>query len=187
MRIKLNLLSNFKKTRLKQMTQFLFLKNILEITIIASSLLAIAMLIGWLVMEDQYIQTAQSTNLVSKQYSVYNQEIKKINKSIKDINSAGAEYFAISPIIMEFAQNLPKDIKINSLDIDRRTQTLIITGTAKTREALIDYQEKLKIVSWIDGVVTPISQLFQKENVNFEFKMKLKGFPEIKNTESQNK
>ena len=70
---------------------------------------------------------------------------------------------------------LPNDIKINSLKIDRPAQTLTIAGTALTRSALLNYQEKLNGASWITQVETPASQLFQKDNINFEFRAKLKS------------
>ena len=58
--------------------------------------------------------------------------------------------------------------------MDYRVQTLVITGTALTRSALLRYQDTLNGISWITQVETPASQLFQKENINFEFRAKLK-------------
>ena len=58
--------------------------------------------------------------------------------------------------------------------MDRRTQTLVLSGTALTRSALLHYQDVLNGISWITQVETPASQLFQKDNINFEFRAKLK-------------
>ncbi len=151
----------------------------LEITLLVTSFLSIVLLWSWFFIQNQYNDLTQSALLINSKYSNYNQEIKKINTTIKQLNSANKNYVPLTPKILELLKKLPDNIKINSLSINRQTNTLTIAGNAKTREALIVYQTLLKDYSWLESIQTPTSQLFQKENVNFEIKAITKNLPNL--------
>ena len=121
---------------------------------------------------------------VNRDFTHYNQEIKQINTTFKQVALAAQEYVPLTPKILDIAQTLPPDIKLNTLTIDRTTNTLILSGTAKTRTALLSYDEQLATISWISSVSAPRSQLLQKENINFEIRASLKNFPALRNLTS---
>ena len=174
--IKLNLLSPNKKKRAQQLVCFMFSKYILEIAIFMCSLIATSLIWSWLILQNGYSEIAASSALVNREYTSHNMDIRKINKISRNINEASRAYMAVTPKLLEIIEKLPGDIKLNSLHIDRREQTLSISGVAKTRTDLLDYQKKLSEVSWINKVEAPNSKLFQKENISFQFKTKLKDF-----------
>ena len=93
----LNLLSPSKKDRLEKLIKFIFIKNILETALIIFALLATALLWSWLLLVDRYDSLSQTSLLVNRTYSAYNQEIRQINRLIKDVNSASASYVTLSP------------------------------------------------------------------------------------------
>lgn len=171
---KINLLSTEKKRRLEQLVKFIFLKELVEIILLISAFLSIVLLLSQSMLQREFNDLSQSATLVSREFSHYNQEIRKINSAIKDFNSASKNYSPLTPKILEFVQKTPTDIKISSLHIDQTAGTIIIAGTAKTRTSLLNYQDSLKKYSWILGVQTPVSQLFQKENVNFQINAQIK-------------
>ncbi len=175
MNIDLNLLPVVKKNRLEYIVNFLLTKDILELVILICSLLTAALIWSWNFMENDFIALAESANAVNREYYTYNQDVKNINDLIKDINLANQNFAPIAPKIKELINSLPNDVKINSIQLGRQGQTLVINGTALTRSALLNYQQILNGISWITQVETPASQLFQKENINFEFKAKLKN------------
>ena len=124
----------------------------LEITLLVISFLSIILLWGWFFIQNQYNDLTQSALLINSKYSNYNQEIKKINTVIKQFDSANKNFSPLTPKILELVEQLPSDIKINSLSINRQTNTLSIAGEAKTRAALLDYQTLLKNTPLISEV-----------------------------------
>lgn len=179
MNIDLNLLPVAKKNRLDYIINFLLIKGILELVILVGSILAATLIWSWIFLGNDFANLAASAAAVNREYYTYNQDVKNINNLVRNINLANQNFVPIAPKLKELIKSLPNDIKINSLHIDRHAQTLVITGTALTRSALLRYQDVLNEISWITRVETPASQLFQKENINFEFKAKLKN-PSLK-------
>ncbi len=176
MNINFNLLPVAKKNRLEYITNFLLVKDILQLIILIGSILAATLIWSWIFLESDFADLTQSAASINREYFTYNQDVKNINNLTKDINFSNQNFIPITPKLTELINSLPNDIKINSLQIDRSAQTIIISGMALTRSALLLYQETVNKVSWIDQIETPVSQLFQKENINFEFKGKLENF-----------
>lgn len=187
MNIHLNLLPVVKKNRLEYLINFLLTKDILELVIIIASVLAATLIWSWIFLENDFANLAASATAVNREYYTYNQDVKKINDLVRNINLANQNFIPITPRAKELINSLPNDIKINSIQVDRRAQTLIITGTALTRSALLHYQDVLNGISWITQVETPASQLFQKNNINFEFRAKLKNLALKNNADDSNK
>ncbi|TSC84365.1 MAG: Uncharacterized protein G01um101413_660 [Parcubacteria group bacterium Gr01-1014_13] len=175
MNIDLNLLPVMKKNRLEYVVNFLLIKDILELIIFIGSILATTLIWGWIFLEKDFAILAESAAAINREYYTYNQDVKNINNLIRSINLANQNFAPVTPKLKELINSLPYDIKINSLSINRPAQTLTINGTAITRSALLRYQDVLNQITWISKVETPASQLFQKENVNFEFKAQLKN------------
>lgn len=174
MNINLNLLPNSKKIRLDTTMNFLFIKHILELFLLVVAAMTAVLVWGWLFLENDFENLAKTAALINREYYTYNQDAKNINDLVKNVNLSSKGFSPIGPRLKDISATLPNDVKISSLQIDIQTQSIIINGTALSREALLHYQEILNGITWITDVETPVSQLFQKENVNFEFKAKLK-------------
>lgn len=179
-RLDINLLPPEKMGRLKFLIKFIFSKEILELIIFFCSIIAITLVWSWLVLQQSLTDIASASALVNKDYSTYNKDIKTINTLIRDISKASSEYQAINPKLIELINNLPTNIKLTSLALDRQTQILELQGVASTREELLNYQITLKKISWLEEVNTPVSKLFQKTDVTFEFKTKIKDLVPVK-------
>lgn len=175
MDISFNLLPAAKKNRLEYIINFLLTKDILELIIIIGSILTIALIWSWLFLEINFANLAASSAAVNREYYIYNQDIKTINNLTRSINLANKNFAPITPKIKDLISATPNDVKFGFVQVDRRAETLTISGTALTRSALIRFQDVLNGISWITRVETPASQLFQKENINFEFKAQLKN------------
>ncbi|MFA5770921.1 MAG: hypothetical protein WC894_05510 [Patescibacteria group bacterium] len=176
---RINLLPPSKKELLNKLVKFIFFKEIIEIILLVVAFLSVILLWSWFALQTQFNDLSQSAMLVTREYSHYNQEIRKLNILVKQFNTANKSYTPLTPKILELIGKLPNNIKINSLSINRKTNIITISGIAKTREILLAYQASLKDYSWINSVQTPTSQLFQKENVNFEIKANLKDLPDL--------
>jgi len=172
--LKLNLLSPQKRTGVTNLVSFLFTKEILEFVIFTCALLATIHLAGWLMLTSTLNDLTASTLLVNREVPGHSQEIKRINKIIKNFNDSANGYLPLSPRLLEIIRTLPSDIKINSLSINRVDQSFLLSGVAATRDSLLRYQKIIQSIPWIEGTANPASLLFQKENVSFDIKARLK-------------
>lgn len=175
----LNLLAVEKKSKLEQLIKFLFTKNILEIILLFFALLAIVHVWAWVLVIDQFGSLSESANSVNQDRFTYNPTIKEINSRIKDIAMASRGYIKLSPKLVELADLVPGTIKIAAISIDRRQNTFIISGTAKHREALLEFQNTLQNIPWLEKGTAPLSQFFTPTEISFEIKTKLKNFPTL--------
>ncbi len=180
MQSRLNLLSPYKKQRLTQLVHFLFIKELLELTILAASLMAIVHLTGWYLLTQHLDILAQSTTIVSRDFSRPHQTVVKMNSLIKALQRAGDGFAPLSPYLVELSMTLPADIRLTMINFDRSEQRLTIAGLAKTRAALLSFQAALHQLSWLGTVSTPTSQLLQKDNIPFEIKAQLQPAPAVK-------
>ena len=175
--LNLNLLSPTKKKSNEYIVHFLFLKGILEISIFIITILAIALILSWKVLQEDFDYLSASAILVNKGSSTYNQEIRKINKINRNLVISGKNFQTILPRFLEIANLLPASVKLTTLQLNLLDNKLLISGTALTRDDLLSLQDNLKQITLIKTFTIPPAQLFEKKNVNFELHIELKNSP----------
>lgn len=180
MKLRLNLASPEKKRNLTVLIRYLFVKEMLEVIIFTLSLLAMMYIFAWFIVSDAMTDAVTSSLLVNRDAPPLNRDIQSLNHLTKNFVSSAESFSSLTPKVLELATILPDDIKLIGLDLDRRSNSITISGTAATRSALLNFQEVIGKVTWIKGVTAPNSQLFQKENINFEIHGKLIGLPALK-------
>lgn len=180
MSLRLNLLSPDKKKHFDSVTKYLFIRELLEITIFTLALLAMMYLFAWWVIAGAMRDAVGSSLLLNRQAPPVNQDILNLNRQTKNIVLSGNDFALLSPKIFELAEVLPPDIKLVGIQIDRNNNTVSLSGRAATRDALLNFQKVIEKIAWIKGITTPTSQLIQKENIDFEIRGKLAGLPPLK-------
>lgn len=178
--LRINLLSPEKKTNFKNVMRFLFIKEMLEFTVLTVTLLAMMYLFAWWVITQAMADVVASSLLINRETPPINHDIQDLNRLTRNVILSSQDYAQISPLLFELANNLPSDIKLIAIDFDRQRNTVTLSGTAATRDSLLNFQKIVSETSWISGVSAPTSQLFQKENISFEMRGSLKGLPNLK-------
>ena len=123
-----------------------------------------------MILQNEYNNMAGSASLVNREQSNYNTEIRQANYLIRQINDSAAKYQPYSKKMKEIINSLPLDIKLHSMTIDAKNKKFLLSGTAKYRDSMLKYGEILKQTLWLKNITAPVSQLFEKENINFEIK-----------------
>ncbi len=175
MDIKINLLSPNKQKHLERMVKFIFSKYILEIVIFFAAIIASFMIWSWIILQEGFAQLAATSATVNKEYLSQNKDIRDINFKIKNIQKSSQSYNPLTPYLRDVMNNLPANIKLVSFYINITNKEVILQGVAKTRQDLLNYQTELLKIGWLSAVSTPVSKLFQKENISFEFKTGIKN------------
>jgi hypothetical protein len=176
----LNLISPQKKSGLNRLIKFLFTKDILEMVVFVSAIIAIALLWSWLILTEEFTGLSESAVLVNRSYTSYNQEVRAANKTINNLYDSSEGFVPIVPRLLELIKIMPPNVRLAALNLDRRQNELVFSGTAQTRDALINFQNIVKTIPWLEKITCPPSQLFQKEDINFEIKAELKNWPPLR-------
>lgn len=178
--LRINLLSPDKRHSFKSLMKFLFVKEMLEFAILTASMLAMMYLFAWWVLAQAMSDVVSSSLLVNREAPPINKDIQELNRQTKNINLSSQDFYPLSHLIFELSNVLPSDIKLVGVEFDRQKNSVTISGTAATRDALLNFQKVVSDLKWIVAVTAPTSQLFQKENITFEIKGSLQGVPIIR-------
>lgn len=166
----INLLPDDKKKRLHTLVKFIFAKDLLEIMLLFYALLATVFIWSWLTLINEYSNTAESTTLVSREGSKRSREVRETNGVLRQFNRSAENYAAITPKLNDIITVLPPDIELNTVVFNRGQNSFTISGTARTRMALLNYETVVKQLPWLQDITSPIAQLFERENISFEMK-----------------
>ncbi len=89
-------------------------------------------------------------------------EINLRNQQIIKINSESLNWY---DILQDIAKEIPADIKITQLKIDKNS--LKITGFSKTRQDYISFENVIKNKPYLENVKTPVSNLVSANDFFF--------------------
>lgn len=175
----LNLLPPPKRKSVAAMLKFLFIKGMLEMIILVGAIVATILLWSWLVLLEEYNNLSVSAVQISRGSSSRNQEIRQLNKSIFDLERSGAGFTIVSIKITDIANILPPNVTLRTFNLNRRANQIELWGTADSRPSLLAFEDSLRKISWVEEIQAPASRLLQKENINFELRIKVKGWPAL--------
>lgn len=171
---RLNLLSPEKKKHLKRMTNFQFAKSLLELMLIFLSCSGIALLGGQWVLQEHFNEITGHIVSVTNKYAEKNLEIKNINITLARTEKIQKDYTLWTIKIIDIAKQIPEEIALSSLNFNSETDTIYISGIAKTRDNLLTLKNNLETLGWMEKVAIPPDQLTEKENIQFSISPSLK-------------
>ncbi|MCA9364595.1 MAG: hypothetical protein KC736_01750 [Candidatus Moranbacteria bacterium] len=109
----------------------------------------------------------QLTRQGYKEVVKYEDIFREMNKDIVEIEKIRARHVEWSPLIQRISQNIvQKNLTIDQLIT--KDATVMLSGTANTRQELLEFEEQIKNDECIDAVDVPLSNLVVKENVPFQ-------------------
>jgi Tfp pilus assembly protein PilN len=174
MNFTLNLISPKTKRELIIKQFYQIIKTFLIIVFLFSVLIAMLLLCAEFILQTNLIKTINERIFVLKNnHQNPNQKIKIINQGFGEINNIQKKFISWSKILIYFNQVIPQDIKIYSFKNINDSIEIQIIAIAKTREALLKFQENLKNYPAFSQVEFPFLNLISKKDINFQLKVKL--------------
>ncbi len=174
--ISLNLISPYQKKEIRLNRFYYLLKNNLGLIVIILILSSIVLLMARNILQENFNNVITDTSLIRQQIRGSNQKIMGINQKLTGVTNIQNQFVPWSNILIYLTKNIPPNIRINfliiqpSLGKETEQWTIIIKGLAKSRDDFLYFQEQLKKSQLFEKVELPISNLTQKENIEFEFK-----------------
>ncbi|MCX6779338.1 MAG: hypothetical protein NTU97_03850, partial [Candidatus Magasanikbacteria bacterium] len=164
----LNLLPPEKRKILYNVYLLYFLKVVAELLLLYSALVAFFLIWARVVLDDNLKQFQTKTTLIEAESKGINEQLVKINETLRQANVANSAYIDLSKKLVEIYNYKTTGITLSGLDIEKQTEKFTVQGKALTRQNLLDYQKKLEASGLVKDLNIPISMLTAKENIDFE-------------------
>lgn len=181
MTITLNLIPPQQKKKLKLFQVYIYLKNIIFITLIGAILIAIILSLAKIILQNNFNKTINQTYLTVGINKFYNFEIKEFNQELKQVAEIQKQYIPYLNFILSFTDLVPQEVTFQKLNLNDKS-ILQIKGLADTRDDLLNFKNNLEKSNLFDNFTIPLENLLEKENVEFELNLKL-FLEQIKNSD----
>lgn len=169
----LNLIPEGDKKELRLFSFYVMLKNIIFVFLIGGSIIASGLLITRLYFQIKFNKLLDENYISSSVSRFSSNEIKKFNKQLNVIEEIQKDYLSWSTALYNFQKIVSDDIIINYFDLNKKNLEVKIRGAAATREGLVNFQNLINSSGYFQGFEVPLETLFEKENINFNFLLKL--------------
>lgn len=177
MEIKLNLLSEAKKTEIlkKKRFQLIVLHECIYISMI--------IIYGMILVSLYYVHTLQIKNQkVVNELSLEGEKVKEIteaqqefirtNKDLDSLLRLQQEHTIWSEMLVQMQKALPDGVYVEKIATNERKISL--NGRAKTRDILLKFQDNLNNTECFENAKVPLADLFTQENVSFQLDFEIK-------------
>lgn len=163
-----NLLPPRKKQLLKKLIRLQFIKSILEILLILTSLITMVFLGAQTILEEHFASLTTNIVSVNNEHTPEIRDIIHINQILHNTNIIQKQFNTWSDTVYNLMSHISNnDIIISRLSLNKSTHTFEITGIARTRDAFLSFQKTLEDSPYIKDVQVPINSLTQPENIAF--------------------
>ncbi len=179
--ITLNLIPDKQKTILKNGRNFTVFREVVMLVFLFASIMAMMLWLSRYYLELELSDIAQrnSANIMSNEYA--GGRIVKINSQINSTEAVTNNYLPIRPTLQAVIDIVPEKIALKSLSYSRVQSAMQLSGTAKSRNDLLDFKAALQSAPWIVSVELPMSDLVEKENNEFDISLTVDAakFPKL--------
>lgn len=178
--IRLNLISPDYKKMIKVKRILSDIQNLFLYIVLVVIAAAIILIVARQILEDNFLQIVGQTSLISRSPAENKINIE-INKKIELAQKTQEDYIAWSRFIINFSKLVPDNVLISSLIVnpnENRTEWQInLSGIAANRDDFLTFKENLLEAKELFNekeINIPITNLFQKENIQFNINIKIK-------------
>lgn len=133
--------------------------------------------------KDEVLRRLRSTEEVLTKRDLKNTEakIESVNKMIGEYEKNELRRRALSPILIKIAEAGAAEkasVRLKSLKLEQKEKgqdfIIVLNGQAPTREAFLDYLERLRLFPEARAVISPVTNLLKETDVIFSLDFKLK-------------
>lgn len=123
--------------------------------------------------QDELDFIVKNTNKDSEEYE---KEVIEINTNTQYISEVQSDYTYWSKLYYSIGQTINKDLRFNSISIDKEASKVSINGHAATRQSLLDFKDQIEKNIYLSDIVFPIKTLFEKEDIDFSINATISSY-----------
>ena len=165
----LNLISANQKTRIEKERLFLVSHNIIGIILITISIASIMLIIARFILIEHFNKIRNDNSLVNVEHMVLQSNIDRLNNQVEDVAKVQESFLKWSLFLADFSAIADSSTVLNFAHFSREAGTFRITGTADSRESLLFFEQGLKDIKSLNLTDAPLSNLLERENIDFRF------------------
>lgn len=166
--IALNLLSPEQKAALRARVIYAMIERLM-IAFVSSMLIASIMLLLVKIELTKNLDQVETRQILSAEYVTVNSNIRQLNQQIGRIETLQKMAISPSALLRDIATRTPPGVRVTGMDFDIKSQSMRLNGVAKERGALLQYEAAVRESPFVKTLQSPISNLFQKADINFQF------------------
>jgi hypothetical protein len=170
MEIYLNLLSPDKKQSLKTAFAMSYVQSLtfyvaVVIVFIAGTLFSLQIILQGVVSE-----MAESSTASFEEYETMTKQMREINDFVGRTGGIHDRYVDWSAVLDTLGHTAPAGIRFGGITVSS-DNTIRVEGTAMLREDVLTMKQRLEDLPQFTDISSPLSNILQRENLKFEFRM----------------
>lgn len=169
----LNLVSQDLKKEIKLRRLYHSLKRIYFLLLIVVIFTAITLLVAQIILQNNFNKIVEQTTLITKNSQTYNLRVREVNARLNSVDQIQNNFVYWTKLFEALTGGIKNDVTFSYLKINGGDSSAMIRGAAKTRSGLLDFKETLESSDIFSDINFPLSNLLEKNNINFEISAKL--------------
>ncbi len=136
-------------------------------------LFCISLVLGVEIDSLKEMNSAKGTLQESQDLKKYEEKFEEINEKTAQAGEFQDKHVYWSQVLKETSQLVPDGVYLTAMVIKERKISL--SGKARQRDTLLEFQNKLKDSPCLENVNMPLSNLVSRENVVFQIDINVKA------------
>lgn len=106
--------------------------------------------------------------------SLVMEEVKEANQILRVAQSWMNSWRSVVDQVPAIAEEAPAGVEISSISYSEEDDALTVKGSSSTRDKVLEYQENLQLLEFVDKVEAPLSNFASGVKMSFSFTIWLK-------------
>lgn len=163
----LNLLSPEERLDSSLQWNYIIIKNVILMILTVTFFLSVILFGAKLILKQKLAEAQEQINLINSSQTTANNTISEVNRKIDLLSKAQKKFIPWSAILKAITDTIPAGITIDTLDLSDSDTKVEIRGRANSRDALLLLEDNLKKASFASDVFLPLSNLLQRNDIDF--------------------
>lgn len=169
----LNLIPESTKEHVRMLRLYRMLRTSLVVVALFTLIIAIIILIGRLILQQQFTRIVNETTLVTTNNRAVETKIRDLNSKVGTAKKILGSTHPWAETVFSILEIMPGGITIDSISLDAEGKSTI-NGKAKTRDELLAFKAALEAAPYATNVGLPITDLLKREDAIFSINFTLK-------------
>jgi Tfp pilus assembly protein PilN len=167
----LNLLPNPQKKSLRTAQTMAFLQSLALFVMLVALIIASLIFSLKLILEHEVESNARQSHSSFEEYDLLTQQMRGINDYIDRVDDVHGHFVDWSAVLEQLGHAAPHGLQFEGITI-QPDMTLMVEGSAKTRDDVLAMEKQLNEYPHFIDISSPLSNILQKQNLRFEFRMR---------------
>lgn len=167
--IKLNLLPPAQQDYLHYERIYLYCRRVALLFLTFTVFISGILLGARLLLQDNFSAVLTSNNNLNGHDYGIEQQISNINRDLRNVQTIQANFVKWSELMVDLSRVVPPNVQLSYLDLEQNNHTFNLTGLAAARDDYLKLQANLEQLPYLKNVSSPLTNLLQRTNVNFQF------------------